>query len=48
MPIELFIADRSGGLGAASASHRQVKLRGTLNLDWLSKAALEIPAGLGL
>jgi hypothetical protein len=43
MPIELFMRIGQAAHAASCAGHGTVKLRGTLNLDWLKKAAIDIP-----
>ena len=43
MPVELFMRIGHAAHAATSAQHGSVHLRGTLNLDWLSKAAIDIP-----
>jgi hypothetical protein len=43
MPVELFMRIGQAAHAATCAKHGSVHLRGTLNLDWLSKAAIDIP-----
>jgi len=43
MPVELFMQLGQAAHAATCAQLGSVHLRGTLNLDWLSKAAIDIP-----
>jgi hypothetical protein len=43
MPIELFMRLGHAAHAAACATHGNARLHGTLNLDWLKKAAIDIP-----
>jgi hypothetical protein len=43
MPIELFMRLGHAAHAAACATHGNARLRGTLNLEWLRRAAIDIP-----